>query len=450
MALSTSFSTKGAKPQTGLVNRLASSLGFKQSQPAQQPSMLQSLTNNTPKTSMAGLYGSTGSANYATPEAAKKGLLPTTPEPKTAVKSATTKNVDGSQTTVTYHPEEKKTETPTTPKTSTPTPAPITPQTSAQRVIDTGQQTPLEQTATEKLYQAGQATPLEQQYIDRIQKAQGFKNVGALAPFAEAGMYAGGEPNADALITQPDLAGRAGATQGLFNNLSNIYGSQATQGLLAANTIAGRGLDAAQSGLAGAQTQAGRAQTGASTVLDATLPGQQSPTTQLYDPITGQPIQQVGGGIAGGANRQSIFDLTQQANDLTASLNGAEANFALLVDTAKQGGVNDMNVPMLNVLQQNLQRGLTSSAAVTNFRSTLAAVRQQYANILGGGSATDMSRGIAAEQIPDDISLGALQSLEQQMKAEASNRINGITQTVQSLESQGTSGSSTGGSIWDW
>lgn len=155
------------------------------------------------------------------------------------------------------------------------------------------------------------------------------------------------------------------------------------------------------------------------------------------------------------SQQQAAASLSSQKEQLQASLNGAEANFQLLVNTANQGGVNNTNVPALNTLQQNVLRGLTSNSAVVNFQSTLAAVRSQYAAILGGGTVTVDSQNRAQQAIPDNISLGALNALRIQMRNEAQNRITGFQQQINSLintggNSGGGSGGSSGGSIWSW
>lgn len=215
---------------------------------------------------------------------------------------------------------------------------------------------------------------------------------------------------------------------------------------ITANTIAQQQL-AAERGGQMALTGTGQQLTGQAqkqTALNQAgglaAPQAYSPTQAPYNPITQtfpSGANQTQRAI-GGANITSAQDLTQQSNTLKATLGGADANFKLLIDTAKQGGVNDNNVPMLNLLTQNVQRGLASSSAVTNFRATLQEVRNQYATILGGGSATDMSRTAANDQIPDDISLGALQSLYGQMTSAANNRIAGIDNQVKTLSNQGT------------
>lgn len=178
--------------------------------------------------------------------------------------------------------------------------------------------------------------------------------------------------------------------------------------------------------------------------VPATITGNIQLKTQLQQAIQGinpsynPSVQQAG--------QETASALTAQTNQLQAALNGAEANFKLLTNTAQQGGVNDMNVPVLNTLQQNIARGLASNSSVINFQSTLATVRSQYAAILGGGTVTVDSQNRAQQAIPDNISLSALQSLEQQMKQEAQNRIVGYQTQIQSL----TSGASQGSSLYDF
>lgn len=186
-----------------------------------------------------------------------------------------------------------------------------------------------------------------------------------------------------------------------------------------------------------------------------------SPTLTPFSPVENKFVgdQTQMERAVGGANITSAQDLTQQRNQIQSVFNGAEANFALLVNTAKQGGVNDMTIPALNALQQAVGRGLASDSAVINFQNTLATVRSQYAQILGGGTATVDSNQRAEAAIPNNISLGALVSLEQQLKAEATNRVAGIdnqiktlTNTTQPLKStsyQAGTTNSTGELKWD-
>ena len=187
--------------------------------------------------------------------------------------------------------------------------------------------------------------------------------------------------------------------------------------------------------IAGANTQQGLQQSALTSAGNMAAPVAYTPQQTPFNPVTNQFVggQSQAQRAVTGANVNSAADLTTQKNQIQSIFNGAEANFKLLVDTAKQGGVNDLNVPALNLLQQNINKGLTSSSAVINFRNTLATVRSQYAQILGGGTTTVDSQNRAQEAIPDNISLGALQSLEQQLRAEGINRIAGIDNQIKSL-----------------
>jgi hypothetical protein len=106
-----------------------------------------------------------------------------------------------------------------------------------------------------------------------------------------------------------------------------------------------------------------------------------------------------------------------------------------------------MNQPVLNQLQQGLSRGLTSNEDLVAFRSALQTVRSQYASILGGGTPTDATQAMAAEKIPDTVSLGALQEVERTMKALTSNTISGYNQQIGAYSNQGGTG---GGGMFDF
>lgn len=198
-------------------------------------------------------------------------------------------------------------------------------------------------------------------------------------------------------------------------------------------------------------TQQGLQQSGLTSAANLAQPQSYGLTSQPYNPLSDT---YGGGGSNGAVNRgvqagniSSAQELTSQKNQLQSTFNGVEANYDLLVNTARQGGVNDGNVPALNALQQNVARGLASNEAVINFRNTLSAVRAGYAQILGGGTATVDSQHRAEEAIPENISLNALVSLGEQLKSEAGNRIAGIDQQVNSISGNSSQNFSTGGIV---
>ncbi len=152
--------------------------------------------------------------------------------------------------------------------------------------------------------------------------------------------------------------------------------------------------------------------------------------------------------ITSAAQGSSATDLTGQASSIQAQANGAEANFTLMENIAKQGGVNDTNVPIINTLQQNVARGLTSSDAVANFQSLIQSVRSQYASILGGGTVTVEALQEAQSLIPNDISLSALSSLGTNLKSDAANRVAGINQQISTLSGGNTQNAQSTASPW--
>lgn len=154
------------------------------------------------------------------------------------------------------------------------------------------------------------------------------------------------------------------------------------------------------------------------------------------------------GSYLGGAQLQTAAELTGQVAGIEASATGAEANFDLLVNLARQGGVNNTNVPILNSLQQGVARGTTSNEAVATFQAIIQTVRAQYAQILGGGTTTVESLNEAKSIIPDDVSIAALETLSKNLKIDAQNRIAGYKQQIQTLSGQ--TPATTGGGTFSW
>lgn len=134
--------------------------------------------------------------------------------------------------------------------------------------------------------------------------------------------------------------------------------------------------------------------------------------------------------------------LTGQVAQLQTVGNAADANFNLILDIAKRGNINDLNQPVLNQLAQGISRGLTSDQDLIAFRSGLQTVRSQYAAILGGGTPTDATQAMAAEKIPDTVSLSALQEVERTMKSLINNTIASYNQQIGAYSGGGRGGNS--------
>jgi len=142
----------------------------------------------------------------------------------------------------------------------------------------------------------------------------------------------------------------------------------------------------------------------------------------------------------GGQQMGAAGALTGQVSQIQALGSGAESNFALLMDIATKGGINDANVPVLNQLSNNVKLGLTSNDAVAAFQANLESLRAQYSQILGGGTATDSTRVMASKEIPDNISLSALKAVQQSLGSEINNKVSGYNTTISQYSNGGSNG----------
>jgi hypothetical protein len=283
--------------------------------------------------------------------------------------------------------------------------------------------------------------------------------------------------------------------QALQGNVANALQGQGQQidaanqagGL--ANTAQGQGIQAGTSVLGAGTTQQGQGLSGLGNVGSLTQRVQVPYGNQYIDPITGQSVT---GGASGvdsatqsaisnivnsmnngsitsyadaekalgayannpnavlalqsalkqsnpnfnisGSNAQagSLGDLTQQVNDLQSKASGIDTNFTLAINTAQAGGVTDTNTPILNKIQQNVQKGLVSNQAVIDYQNSIQQLQTAITE-LGGGT------------IDPNISQNALKSLQNQVKSQITNTVNGYNQQINKIKGgSGTSGYSSG------
>ncbi len=375
-----------------------------------------------------------------------QGLI--NPQPKTAVKSTSVAHPDGTTVTHTFQPEA----TPTPPTATPPTPpVPTTPQVgdtkqNYQGLLNTGNLTPLEEQSRNSLTQAGQMTPQESIANENVAKAnqelKAYQNVQSLSPYAEATMYgdrARTPAEIQTLEQAPDLAGRASATNGLLGSLGNIYGTADVAGANAAlqgiQTAAGRGLTAAGTNLGAAQNQASRAAGAAGTVAGASLPGQLSGSSRLFNPLA--PIGQ-NSSVESGANNQSKYDLLNQYNTGKVKLNAAT-------------GIESQ---ILNTLQSNPTLNNQPLSAITNLNEFLAGQSSQPGQQLLSQQVNSYIQTLGLD--PASVANithqqgGTLAQLLSSLKTTATNNNEALKTTADSLEGSNTSGSSTGGGLYSF
>jgi len=361
-------------------------------------------TQNNPNALTPGQFGGQTQPAIGT----HPGLI--NPSPATPVKKVTSTTPSGHVMTVEYHPESKNgnssssSSTPKSTSTTKLTPEQIQANTNlnnqqnygllsqppvvgstkdnAQGLLNTGQTTPLEQDSRTAVTRAGQMTPQEEQANTEVARAnelqKEYSNVGTLSPYAEASMYtdrARSPEEIQALQQAPDLAGRASATNGLTNSLSNIYGSSRVAGANAAlqgiQTAAGRGLSAASTNLGAAQTQASRAQSGAGTVFGASLNTPTTPGQASFSGLngyqggttsgTGADINQFGdpNDPATASKYKAYMDYNDKYNAGLGEINQATANEPGIINTLTQFGLNNQPISAIQNLNE-LFSGQTS------------------------------------------------------------------------------------------
>lgn len=469
-----SFTNKGATP--GLVQKISSGLGFSNKTPVYptpsgnqissqikpitqgsvqgQPLAVNSTHGEAPKpTIQKDVAGNTYQAPKSNPsvlaqqQALNKlgaGLVEdglTGPKTREAIAKYGTK----ANTTETLKVEPAK---PTTPQVGTT-------KENAQTVLNTGNQTPLEQSAMSNLTQAGQMTPEEKAANDEVARAnalqKSYQNVQTLSPYAEASMYtdrARTPEEIQGLIQAPDLVGRASATQGLLGSLSNIYGSSRVAGANAAlqgiQTAASRGLSAAGSNLGAAQNQASRAQNGAGTVFNSSLI---TPTTQGQAPFSALSGYQEGSDQFGsatdpasGVNVQSYKNYIDQYNQGTVKLNQAKPIEDKITTTLfSNPDLNSQPLSLLTNLNQYLSGQLGSAP-----QQLLAQQVDNYIKTLGLDTASAVN--IATQQ------KGTLKQLLSNLKDTATKTNEALKTTAESLKknSSTSSGGTTEDFSWDF
>ncbi len=421
----------------------------------------QNLLNNGTPTEKAAAQ-SYFSRNPSTPAVGNNpGMIsqaqhPTAPTAQPTTHTVTTDPKTGATTT-------KQTFTPTDAKTTPSQSAPVSstaPGTNGNPGTDfkqnlsntagAGNQTQNESQTQQAVINAGQFSPEEKAANDAVARANaqltGYQNVQSLSPYAEAGMYAnaattpGGVQNIE---QAPDLAGRAGATNGLLGTLGNIYGTANLSG--AQSALQGiqtqRAREATTAGVAygGSQNQANRALGANQSVQSATQPqftgygnAQFNPGTNTYGSVGGG---QYGSGPGAASNVQSIQSAQTGLNDLAQYTPTITSNLTRAGDLAKQANL-DPNSPLITGLQHALSTGLITNQGLTAFNSVISSLNDALAKVgeapIDLNTTTPSALNQLIQTIPNNLSV---------KKNSYDSFINGFNGGSSSGSSGGTGGS---------
>lgn len=402
--MSFAFNTQGSiknpfgNTSGGLFGKITSGLGFNQKPITPQPTsgvMVDQPRQPQPVSQPNSMAWSTGAVSKPT-----SGMLPQT-KPTTPVKSVTTP--DGSKTEYHAPPAEVK------PQNAPPvTNTQFKPAENAQRVLDVSDLT---------------NDPLYKQARENMLTINAAQQNAQLAGTAGAGSNTLNQETTDKLgnpysnIFRSQSTGNLAGEKGLLNPLLSQAGTFATGQAQTA-------LDAAK-----------LAQTGATSVLGAGMPGQISGSARLYNPLEGAGANS---SIESGVNNQSKYDLLNQYNAGKATLNQASGIEQQILSTLQSNpGLNSQPLSALTNLseflsgQSSLPGQQLLSQQVNNYIKTLGLDTASVANIAHQQNMT-------------------LAQLLQSLKETATNNNEALKKTADGLGNNSSGGSTEGGMAEVW
>lgn len=133
----------------------------------------------------------------------------------------------------------------------------------------------------------------------------------------------------------------------------------------------------------------------------------------------------------------SLTQQTEYLNTVQRAFNTANTTLASALDWMKTNGINPSQFPDFNSLQNFASTHGLDVGPVSGFRSQIAQLRAEYAQVLArGGQQTDTVRQEANDIVPDNIAPADLATLAGRLKVDAQNAIAAATQQVAQIRGQ--------------
>lgn len=154
----------------------------------------------------------------------------------------------------------------------------------------------------------------------------------------------------------------------------------------------------------------------------------------------------------GQANISSLVSQQAYLDTTTRSYQTATSNLGTLQTFMQQNNLNQASVPIINQIA-NKFKGQTNEAGVVDaFKSSIAGLRAEYAQVLSrGGQVTDSERNAANTLIPDDLNPSQLATVTKQLSLEGQNAINEAQAQVNKIKNRlGGNTGTTGGTSTGW
>lgn len=229
-----------------------------------------------------------------------------------------------------------------------------------------------------------------------------------------------------ALQGNQQAIGAQSQQQSAYGQAGNLAGTGLSNQIGASNS-------AANVAVGGSENAAGLTTNAANQQATDTAPQSYGLTNQPYNPTT----DTYGGGGNGGvinratnaANIGSAQDLQTQINSGQQALTSAQNNFNLLNSIASQGGIPS-NTPIQNIITGKVANIVGGDSTVKAFIAQLNSIRSAYASILGGDG---------TQLIPDGVTVGDLQALQQTLNKNAQIQIDSKKGQLSQIASGGNS-----------
>lgn len=150
----------------------------------------------------------------------------------------------------------------------------------------------------------------------------------------------------------------------------------------------------------------------------------------------------------GQANISSLVSQQAYLDTTTRSYQTATSNLGTLQNFMQSNGINQSGVPILNQIENKVRANIIDPGAIDAFKSSIAGLRAEYAQVLSrGGAVTDTERKEANDLIPDDLNAAQLEQVTKQLTTEGQNAINEAQSQVKTIQNRltGNTQTQTGG-----
>ena len=165
---------------------------------------------------------------------------------------------------------------------------------------------------------------------------------------------------------------------------------------------------------------------------------------------------------AGGTAATNYNQLATQYNGLVVPYTAANNDFTAMTNFMQKAGINaDTSTPLINQVTNAVKANVLDPSAVAVFKTYIASLRTNYAQLLGARGETPTQAGADANTlVPDTLNVQGMQQVQQALNTNGKNiidatgnQMSGLYQTIQGggpQNSQFNPGGQTGGNIYDF